>query len=456
MTEEEFRFPIVTAVIHTYNHEKYITEAIESVLAQTIVKDIEVVVIDDCSTDETSAIVKYYEIRYPKLLRVFTNSFNRQGLGYHPGSEALRTVRTKYVAFLDGDDYWTDEKKLEKQVLTLEFNPDLSGCAHATGIHNSVTSPSKYWRYSDDEQLVEFRDIAQPKTPFHTSSFMMRSGYLGNFLSVYQKNPTCISGDLVLYAVAAANGPIAFSPQVMSVYRLHPDGITHGSVHRSPFSFFHNRSRMWREIGYSLNIQSNNLVELIEAFQAQALKAFSELEPTIVLLANEVARPPGYEEEKVRRTLLETFRGCEVMTAFNQDKHRAYRPNFAEYSSADERLFVYTSPHQFIEFLERMLRKSSGPMILCSVNHIAVDKIIKSVFNNSAFVISSDIANCISTFNDHKQMLFCFNQREYGLRFLKECKLELMFCNDSEFLRYARLALGKFKLDSPDVVSVVH
>jgi glycosyltransferase involved in cell wall biosynthesis len=456
ITEENLRFPIITAVIHTYNHERYIAEAIESVMAQTIIKDVEVIVIDDCSTDGTTGIVKQYEAQHPEIFRVFRNPYNRQGVGYHPGSDALKTVRTKYVAFLDGDDYWTDAKKLEKQVVVLDLNPGLSGCAHATGIHNSVTSPTRYWQYTDGEQLVEFENLVQPKTPFHTSSFVMRSEYLRNFLSFYQKNPTCISGDLVLYAVAAANGPIAFSSQVMSVYRLHSDGITHGSVHRSTFSFIHNRLRMWLEIKSSLAIESEKISSLISAYQERVVDLFWKLKPIIVMLSDEEIGVDGRILKEDKRNLLQYFEHCEVVLAVKSDLTEALQYDDSNRLAGTKEVFFYKDSFQIIELLDALVRRGTETVILCAFGKLQIDRILKSISSNSAFVISTDIADSHRDLESKDEIFLCLNHRDFSLRFFDECRFARELDVENDFLRCARIALGKFNVASPDVVSVVN
>jgi glycosyltransferase involved in cell wall biosynthesis len=456
VARKELRSPTVTVVIQTYNHEKYIAHAIESVLSQTIIKRSEIVVFDDCSIDETTAIIRRYESRFPGLFRIFVNPFNRLTLGYHPGYEALKSVNASYVAFLDGDDYWTDREKLEKQVAILDSDESLSGCAHATSIVENLAQPSRFWRYLHTEESVGFDDLVHPVTPFHTSSFMMRATYLEHFLRFYQKNPTCVSGDLVLYAVAAANGPIAFRPQAMSAYRLHPEGITNSNVHKTPFSFFHNRLRMWLEIKSLLAIESKKVHGLILAYQERAAGSFRKLNSTIVTLSDGEIDLDELIVERNRRDLLRYFDDCRVVFAVKSDLAEALKYDGGNCSARARELFFYSDVFQIIEWLYALVRRGTGTLILCPVGNLRIGKILKSVSSNSAFVISKDIADAHRDLESKSEVFLCLNHRELSLRFLDECRSALKLNVENDFWRCVRIALGKFNIESSDVVSVVN
>ena len=455
MTQRELRSPTVSVVIHTYNHAKYIAEAIESVLSQSIIKSAEIIIVDDCSTDETTTIIRRYKSQFPLYFRIFANPFNRLRLGFLPGYQAIKTINAPYVAFLDGDDYWTDTKKLEKQVVILNENESLSGCAHSTDIVDNLVHPARYWRYTHTERLVSFDDIAHPVTPFHTSSFMMRSVYLEYLLRVYKYNPTCVSGDLVLYASAAAHGPIAFLPQAMSAYRLHTGGITRNSVHGSQFSFFHNRLRMWRGLSCALGIKSETVVNLMADYQAQAVGSFAAVIPTIALLSDGVIRPDRYVAEGAKRALSRCFDDSEVVFLVKQDSPKAVINTESCYPEAGAGVVVYSSTYQLIEVLDSLVLRSKGPLILCSAGNIRIDRMLESMFNNSAFTISENVVDRASVDGCYRDIFLCFNHREFALRFLDECRAAVKFDVEYAFLECVRIALGKFNVASPAVVSVV-
>src|ERR1035437_6654292 len=122
--------PIVSVIMITYMHENFIRQAIESVLIQETKFRFESIIADDCSPDKTPEIVneiisthsKGYRIKYFR---------QKENLGMNSnGIFALSKCIGKYIALCEGDDYWTDPYKLQKQVIFLETNSHIAGCFH--------------------------------------------------------------------------------------------------------------------------------------------------------------------------------------------------------------------------------------------------------------------------------------------------------------------------------------
>lgn len=136
--------PLVSICCITYNHENYIRDAIEGFLMQKTSFPIEIIIHDDASTDNTAQIIKEYEDKYPDL---FCNIFqNENQWSKGGGSIYARFVypqaRGKYIALCEGDDYWTDPLKLQKQVDFLEENPDY-GLVHTNFVINNTKTGIK-------------------------------------------------------------------------------------------------------------------------------------------------------------------------------------------------------------------------------------------------------------------------------------------------------------------------
>ena len=119
--------PVVNIVMLTYNEEKFVSQAIDSVLEQVCNFPFLLVIFDDCSTDNTAAICRDYSLKYPQKIH-FTQNITNLGLikNYR---EALHFCKAKYIAILEGDDYWIDKYKLQKQVVLLESNSEI-GLVH--------------------------------------------------------------------------------------------------------------------------------------------------------------------------------------------------------------------------------------------------------------------------------------------------------------------------------------
>ena len=114
--------PIVTILMPTYNHERYISQAIESVLAQKTNYPYELLIHDDCSTDSTLAIAQNYTTKHPDKIKIFTEEEN-QGL-LKSYKRLIEQSNGKYLAILESDDYWLDKNKLQIQIDFLESNSD--------------------------------------------------------------------------------------------------------------------------------------------------------------------------------------------------------------------------------------------------------------------------------------------------------------------------------------------
>lgn len=122
---------MVSIVVATYNHEKYISTAIESFLMQRCDFKVEILINDDASTDKTAEIVRSYEQNYPNLFRNFYQFENQYSKGKKPWIDILfPTSKGKYIAICEGDDYWTDPFKLQKQVDFLEKRKEFGFCFH--------------------------------------------------------------------------------------------------------------------------------------------------------------------------------------------------------------------------------------------------------------------------------------------------------------------------------------
>lgn len=149
---------IVSVCMITYNHEKFIREAIEGVLMQKTTFPIELIIGEDCSTDLTRKIVEEYAEKYPKLIRILLPEEN---LGMSENFiETMQAARGKYIALCEGDDYWTDPYKLQKQVDFLDNNKKYDLCSHKFDILDNEFKEEHISRFSpiisDDLNGVEF------------------------------------------------------------------------------------------------------------------------------------------------------------------------------------------------------------------------------------------------------------------------------------------------------------
>ncbi|MDH3442419.1 MAG: glycosyltransferase [Deltaproteobacteria bacterium] len=227
--------PLVSVCLITYNHREFFRQAIDSVLMQRTEFSFEIIIGDDGSIDGTTDTVLDYHRRFPEKIRVLLAKENlgkQTGNGRLNGIRTLRACRGKYIAFLEGDDYWTDSKKLQKQVEFLESNPDYAGAFHDTSIldaDGAAGNPRSWWQDFGARLDVTLEDTISRITPFHTSSFVFRRENLSELPTAILQ---CESGDLVAFILSAARGPLRRIPAPMSTYRKHYSGITNTSEHQ--------------------------------------------------------------------------------------------------------------------------------------------------------------------------------------------------------------------------------
>lgn len=217
--------PLVSICCITYNHQDYIQDAIEGFLKQEVDFPIEIIIHDDASTDNTAGIIRKYEREYPDLLRPIYQSENQYSKGNTPitAKFILPKVRGKYVALCEGDDYWTDPKKIERQVNFLENNSGYVGCFTNFSVVNSSGNVIKRKGLSPNKRRdLDISLILEFQTP-KTLTTIFRSEVLPKRYPIeYSK---VVNGDTFLFSMVARHNPFKYLDFVSGVYRSHEDGI---------------------------------------------------------------------------------------------------------------------------------------------------------------------------------------------------------------------------------------
>jgi glycosyltransferase involved in cell wall biosynthesis len=200
----------------TYGHSKFIKQAIESVLMQQTTFDFELIISNDCSPDTTDEIVQEIIDTNPNGHKIKYFS-HKKNLGMMPNFIfLLEQCRGNYIALCEGDDYWTDPQKLQKQVLFLEDNKEFSICFHnvktlAGTQFNEENSRKNIASVSTINDLATYNYI-------HTPSVVYRNGLIPEFPAYFSTAPI---GDYFLHMLNAKYGKIKYIDEVMAVYRLH-------------------------------------------------------------------------------------------------------------------------------------------------------------------------------------------------------------------------------------------
>lgn len=213
--------PIVSICCISYNHERFIEDALHGFLMQETEFSFEIVIVDDASTDHTQNIIRNYEKRYPKIIRAIYQEENQYSKGLEPANFYIQHLRGKYVAHCEGDDYWTDRFKLKKQVGFLEKNPDYVACYHNVRVvdkeKRELSISLNNYPYKD-EHTVPFQDVEQLVIPGQTASLLYRNHWLVD--ECVEQYLTCkTNGDVKLAAMLGVKGKIFFMSDVMADHR---------------------------------------------------------------------------------------------------------------------------------------------------------------------------------------------------------------------------------------------
>lgn len=224
--------PLVSVAITTYNHEDFIADAIDGALMQETDFPYEIIIAEDNSTDRTREIVLEYREQNPESIRLRLAQENLFSKNYrYPIWGIHDAARGKYVAQCEGDDYWTDPTKLQRQIDLLDENPKFAGSFHQTRDVAEDGSTVGLWAEDAPEILSAEDTICTSHPHFHTSSFVCRTSAIEwpGWASEFQ------SGDLILFSVVAASGKLAKVDRLMSVRRKHPGGLTQAAAHKDGF-----------------------------------------------------------------------------------------------------------------------------------------------------------------------------------------------------------------------------
>lgn len=229
--------PVVSVCIITYNHEKYIKECLDSIVAQKGYVNFEIVIRDDGSTDDTLLIIESYQKRYPHLFNVLDSSLN---IGANKNIlRVFSACRGKYIAICEGDDFWVDDFKLEKQVRLLDCNSDCSMLIHPC---LEVNGLSKKVGYLKQRNKFTAQDIVNVSGQFAPSaSYFFKREVLDDIPSWFAELPI---GDFFIELYAQKSGLCLYSSDVVCAYRTFSSGSWSDDIRSGKYLAFINRYKI--------------------------------------------------------------------------------------------------------------------------------------------------------------------------------------------------------------------
>lgn len=211
---------MVSVIVLTYNHEKYIRQALDSILMQEVDFRYEILVGDDASVDHTPEILKEYQKKHPDIFHLYLRT---QNLGATRNSyELLTSCRGVFIAACEGDDYWTDSLKLKKQVEFLRDHPEFIGCSHDCKIVDELGRPARKQAlpWVSNKKVFTLNDFKGKMLPGQAATIVRRNIYCNqrcDYSIFYRAHPQI--GDRTTILCYAAQGKFYHMPVIMSCYR---------------------------------------------------------------------------------------------------------------------------------------------------------------------------------------------------------------------------------------------
>ncbi|MFY9160592.1 glycosyltransferase family 2 protein [Aquirufa ecclesiirivi] len=253
--------PKVSVCLITYKHENYIRTCLDNILNQKTDFDFEIIIGEDHSPDQTASIIQTYADRFPDKIKAYIRPEN---VGAKVNFlHCFFDCQGEYIVHIEGDDYWTSTDKLQKQVDFLDSHPEASACFHnaqiiyedGTGREPSLINPL------DQAPWIQSTDLLKEREAWFmaTASVMMRKKLVKTLPDWFFHSK---SGDIPLYVILAEEGPIAYLPETMSVYRKNEGGMSYTDSNKSA-AFIYNRIFMYSKINEYTHAKYQDLIKPI-------------------------------------------------------------------------------------------------------------------------------------------------------------------------------------------------
>lgn len=224
---------MLSVIMTTYNHERYIAEAIESVLRQQTSFRVEIVIGEDCSTDRTLNIARDYQSMYPEGIRIVTSDEN---VGWRKNyRRTIAAAKGKYIALLDGDDYFTHRKKLQMQVELLEADPEAGMCYTRS---ERVDETGNRTLYPKGECQTSFEAMLR-RNPAENCTVVARRELVERYYDEIRPDlhPEWRTDDLPMWLWFAATGKYRAIDCPTAVHRVLRESVSHSPKYREKIAF---------------------------------------------------------------------------------------------------------------------------------------------------------------------------------------------------------------------------
>ena len=251
--------PLVSVIVTTYNHEPYLAEALNATLSQECDFGVEIILGEDCSSDNTLGVCKTFADRYPNKITLITSTEN---VGWRENyRRCVEAARGKYIAFCDGDDYFLDTEHLAMQVATMEENPNIGLCY------------SRAERIDENGNLVGYFPAKRGNTTLDTmlhdwcvencTTLARREAVLAYYATEKPENhPEWLTEDLPMWLYVAAHYEVSYLDQLTAVHRVFANSVSHSTSLAKRLAFCDSSSniKLWFDERYNHSKQRRYLL----------------------------------------------------------------------------------------------------------------------------------------------------------------------------------------------------
>lgn len=296
---------MVSVWMIAYNQEQYISQALESVLMQKVDFRLELIIGEDCSTDGTRAIIESYRLKFPYIISPIYHEHN-VGAFRNAYEFTLPRCQGKYIACLEGDDYWIDPNKLQKQVDFLEKNQEFGMVCTDYSKYFELTKRHKSNIFKNPKYIeeVKFEDYLLDMSSIGTATVLLRSELVKRYLDEIsvETRSEFIVGDTPFWLFIAAKSKIAVMPDETAVYRIRENSACH---FKSPEDHYRFVEQGFSIADYFFARYAYNNPDLGEKLEMKKLKAamFHAFRMRDKELAHKVYRSMHSHKVKVKQKI---------------------------------------------------------------------------------------------------------------------------------------------------------
>ena len=242
--------PLVSVCVTTYNHEPYLAEALDAILAQRCDFGVEIILGEDCSSDNTLAICRVYAEKYPENITLIASTEN---VGWRANyRRCVEAARGKYIAFCDGDDYWCDENRLAEQVALMEQRPSVGLCY--TLAERRDCKGELVGRFPIGEGHTSLDELLHDWCVENCTTLAQRDLVLAYYTTERPENRTeWLTEDLPMWLFVAAHSEVVYIDRVTAVHRVFPDSVSHSTSLAKRLAFCDSSSniKLWFDECYN-------------------------------------------------------------------------------------------------------------------------------------------------------------------------------------------------------------